>query len=148
MKRHCVLDAKSFIINGSLVILDSAGTVLNNFETGIAPRRVVLKYNQQATGVDDDNIANTFNLEQNYPNPFNPATTIQYSLSEKQFVTLKVFDILGNEIASLVNEEKPAGKYSIDFSSRDIASGVYIYTLITQSGYKSNTISKKMTVLK
>jgi len=71
----------------------------------------------------------------NYPNPFNPTTTISYQLPEKSFVTIKVFDILGKEVATLVNENKSAGYHSVVFDassterSRGITSGVYIYTL-------------------
>jgi hypothetical protein len=93
-------------------------------------------------------------LYQNYPNPFNPSTSIQYSVSSRQYVTLKVYDVLGNEIAMLVDEEKPAGSYTIQFNSEELSngisakggytSGVYIYTL--QSG--SNITSKKMLLIK
>jgi hypothetical protein len=68
-------------------------------------------------------------LEQNYPNPFNPATGIKYVVGSKQFVTLKVYDVLGNEIAALVNEEKPAGSYSIVFDGSKFSSGVYFYQI-------------------
>jgi hypothetical protein len=68
-------------------------------------------------------------LYQNYPNPFNPATTIEYSLPKKSYVTLKVYDILGNEVAYLVNEEKNRGNYLINFNSAGLASGVYFYRL-------------------
>jgi hypothetical protein len=74
-----------------------------------------------------------FSLEQNYPNPFNPSTSIQYAISSRQFVQLKVYDVLGNEIATLVNEEKPAGSYEVMFnpesSIRHPASEVYFYQL-------------------
>jgi hypothetical protein len=75
-----------------------------------------------------------FALEQNYPNPFNPATSIQYTIGSKQFVQLKVYDVLGNEIATLVNEEKSAGSYQVEFyvaqdSRPAIASGIYFYKL-------------------
>ncbi|MBS3945163.1 MAG: T9SS type A sorting domain-containing protein, partial [Melioribacter sp.] len=79
----------------------------------------------------------------NYPNPFNPTTTINYQLPEKSFVTLKVFDILGKEVATLVNETKSAGYHTVIFDAghsergRGMTSGVYIYTIqangITQS---------------
>ncbi len=71
----------------------------------------------------------------NYPNPFNPTTTISYQLPEKSFVTLKVFDILGKEVATLVNENKSAGYHTVVFNAghsergRGMTSGVYIYTL-------------------
>jgi len=76
-----------------------------------------------------------YNLEQNYPNPFNPTTTIQYSLSREDFVKIRIYDVLGNEIETLVNEEKPAGEYKVEFnveSSRNLSksSGVYFYQLV------------------
>jgi hypothetical protein len=70
-----------------------------------------------------------FSLYQNYPNPFNPSTSIQYAVSSKQFVSLKVYDVLGNEIATLVSEEKPAGSYEIMFNAANLPSGVYFYRL-------------------
>ncbi|MBT8387925.1 MAG: T9SS type A sorting domain-containing protein [Ignavibacteria bacterium] len=85
-----------------------------------------------------------FVLFQNYPNPFNPSTGIRYSLGKPQFVSLKVFDILGNEIATLVNEEKLAGEYRVDFDASSLTSGMYIYTLHTLDKH----ISKKMLLIK
>jgi len=72
---------------------------------------------------------NQYSLEQNYPNPFNPATTISYSIKEKGLVTLKVFDILGKEVTTLVNEEQTAGIYKFKFHAKSFASGIYFYTL-------------------
>lgn len=89
-----------------------------------------------------------FSLEQNYPNPFNPSTRIQYAIGSRQFVALKVYDILGNEVAILVNEEKPAGTYEVEFNTSSIkhqpSSGIYFYKL--QVG--SYTQIRKMTLLK
>jgi len=68
-------------------------------------------------------------LFQNYPNPFNPSTRIQYTLSSTKFVTLKVYDVLGNEVATLVNDEVPSGSYEIDFNSDGLTSGIYFYKL-------------------
>jgi hypothetical protein len=93
---------------------------------------------------DDEIIVNNFNLEQNYPNPFNPSTTINYNLAERSAVTLKVYDVLGNEVASLVNTTQEAGKHSINFNAANLASGLYIYTLNTGNF----TSSKKMMLLK
>jgi len=91
---------------------------------------------------------NKFSLEQNYPNPFNPSTVIKYTISNKQFVTLKVYDVLGNEVATLVNEQLPAGEYEVEFkpesSIKNPASGVYFYKLI--AGTFSET--KKMILAK
>jgi hypothetical protein len=76
-------------------------------------------------------VVSDFVLEQNYPNPFNPVTVIQYIISSKQTVALKVYDVLGNEIVTLVNEEKPAGTYDIEFNASTLTSGVYFYKLET-----------------
>lgn len=89
-------------------------------------------------------IPNQFALEQNYPNPFNPATTIRYQLPAFGPVVLKVYDVLGREVATLVNEEKAAGKYSVTWNASSMSSGVYFYRL--QAGAHSET--KKLLVLK
>ncbi len=90
-----------------------------------------------------------FSLSQNYPNPFNPSTSIKYAVSSRQFVNLKVYDVLGNEVATLVNEEKSAGEYEIEFNSRNLihqilTSGVYFYQLKAGSFIQT----KKMLLLK
>jgi hypothetical protein len=74
-------------------------------------------------------VVSDFNLEQNYPNPFNPSTSIKFSVPTSEFVTLKVYDILGNEVATLVNEQKAVGSYEVRFDAGNLASGMYIYTL-------------------
>jgi len=71
----------------------------------------------------------TYSLSQNYPNPFNPATTINYQIPTVGIVTLKVYDILGKEIASLVNEQKEAGNYTVHYDASPLTSGIYFYTL-------------------
>jgi len=91
-----------------------------------------VKYSEIPTGILENNIQlNQFKLEQNYPNPFNPSTTISFSLPEYGFVKLKIFDMLGKEIKTLVNEFKNAGNYFVDFNGSDLSSGVYYYKLIT-----------------
>jgi len=85
-----------------------------------------------------------FSLNQNYPNPFNPSTKIEYSIPEQSFVQLKVYDILGNEVATLINEEQSAGTYRADFTGSDLASGLYIAQL--KAGNYLKTI--KMTLIK
>jgi len=106
------------------------------------------------TDVDENNeyIITDFALLQNYPNPFNPSTSIQYVISSTQFVTLKVFDVLGKEVAILVNEEKSAGSYDTEFNASHLASGIYYYQLragnpSTGSG-QSFVETKKMILLK
>ncbi|MCX6152507.1 MAG: T9SS type A sorting domain-containing protein [Ignavibacteriales bacterium] len=93
-------------------------------------------------------IVKDFRLWQNYPNPFNPSTTINYAVPISGFVTLKIFDVLGKEVTTLVNEEKPAGKYSVEFNANSrtagLTSGIYFYTL--RAGKFIQT--KKMVVLK
>jgi hypothetical protein len=93
---------------------------------------------------DDELITEEFELKQNYPNPFNPTTTIKYSLPNNDILSLKVFDILGREVAVLVNEYKPAGTYAAEFNASLFASGVYFYQL--QSGNFVET--KKMVLMK
>jgi Secretion system C-terminal sorting domain len=85
-----------------------------------------------------------YNLTQNYPNPFNPSTKIKYQIPNAGLVTLKVYNILGKEVATLVNENKPAGNYEVEFSAKDLTSGIYIYKL--QSG--SFVETKKMILMK
>ena len=86
-----------------------------------------------------------YTLYQNYPNPFNPKTTIEYEIPEKSFVTIKIYDILGREVQTLVNnEEKVRFKYKVVFDASTLASGVYFYRI--QAG--SFTETKKMVVLK
>jgi len=70
-----------------------------------------------------------YNLDQNYPNPFNPSTTISYSIAQDGLVSLKVFDVLGDEVATLIDELKTAGNYSVEFNAQDLPSGVYFYQL-------------------
>lgn len=94
--------------------------------------------------VEDEISPVQFHLSQNYPNPFNPSTSIQYTVGTRQFVSLKVYDILGNEVASLVNEEKPAGNYKVSFNGAQLTSGVYIYRL----QYLNFVETKKMVLLK
>ncbi len=92
----------------------------------------------------DVKVPSTFSLLQNYPNPFNPATNIEYQIPDREFVTLKIYDVLGNEVAALVNEEKPAGNYAVKFNGINLSSGVYFYRL--KAG--SYTSTKKLILMK
>jgi photosystem II stability/assembly factor-like uncharacterized protein len=98
------------------------------------------------TGVDEDNYSmpEDFMLYQNYPNPFNPTTTIRYQTPKAGIINLKVYDVLGKEVATLVDEYKPAGSYSIEFNGEGLASGIYIYQLRAGRIIKSN----KMVLMK
>ena len=79
--------------------------------------------------VGEKNLVNAFSLEQNYPNPFNPSTKISYSINEPGFVQMKVYNLLGVEIATLVNEQKNSGSYIVDFKAENLSSGIYFYSL-------------------
>jgi hypothetical protein len=104
--------------------------------------------------VEDENsvqLASNFELAQNYPNPFNPTTTISYTIpnvtlsrAEGSRVQLKIYDVLGNEVVTLVNEYKPAGSYEVRFDASILSSGVYFYKL--QTGNLVET--KKMILMK
>ena len=89
-------------------------------------------------------VPNEYLLYQNFPNPFNPTTTIKYSIPKLSFVTIKIYDVLGSEVATLLNEERPAGTYELNWNANNISSGVYFYTL--QAGDFVET--KKMILLK
>ena len=146
------------------IIVPSDGTGSEQFGTSIS-----LDYNKLISGArgDDDNgtgsgsayinfnfivgVENeqlkdplSYNLNQNYPNPFNPTTSIKYKIPEFNFVTLKIYDVLGNEIITLVNEEKPVGSYKVELNATSLPSGIYFYRL--QAG--SFVETKKMVFLK
>ena len=107
----------------------------------------ILKYKPSVVNSIDNNenyVQKEFNLQQNYPNPFNPSTKISYSIPEDGFVKLNVYNLLGEEIALLVNEQKVAGSYELEFNAENLSSGIYIYSLSTSS-YKS---SRKMIVIR
>jgi hypothetical protein len=86
--------------------------------------------NDGVSGINDEQFTpSEFRLFQNHPNPFNPTTKIKYQIPKQSFVTLKVYDVLGNEIVTLVNEEKSAGEYEINFKANELPSGIYFYKL-------------------
>jgi len=93
---------------------------------------------------NETSLPDNFRLEQNYPNPFNPITTISFSIPAEGNVSLKIFNVIGQEVAVLVNENLAAGGYSYKWNARDQASGVYLYKLITDSYSEM----KKMVLLK
>lgn len=96
------------------------------------------------TSQNGTNVPDVYDLRQNYPNPFNAVTKINYSLKEKGYVSLKVYDVLGRVVADLINEEKPAGTYSFNFDASNLNSGIYFYR-IEVNGYIN---IKSMTLLK
>jgi hypothetical protein len=138
--RNACIGSDMFNVNGKLFVL----TVWESNRSGhphIYSRLVEL----YMYGVEPQKILlNSFTLEQNYPNPFNPSTTISFVIPSKVYVTLKVFDILGREIAILASEELSAGNYSRKWNAANISSGIYFYRI--EAG--SFTDTKKLLLLK
>jgi len=98
----------------------------------------------EPTDVNYESLMSSYKLSQNYPNPFNPSTVISWQLPVGSQQTLKIFDVLGNEVATLVNEWREAGNHSVNFDASGLASGIYYYKL-TASGFSS---TKKMILLR
>ena len=145
---------------GAMVL--ARGTTSNNSVTlgKEYVNEIISSYNKNFADIsvsvkrDEDNLPLRFNLSQNYPNPFNPTTTIEYTIlnvetlratSQMQNITLQVYDVLGREVAMLVNEQQSAGKYRINFNASNLPSGVYFYRLQTSTGFLS---TKKMLLIK
>jgi len=108
---------------------------------------LIRAYVNTIVGVDDEQfeiILNEFSLHQNYPNPFNPSTTINYSIAKSGFVTLKIYNMLGQEIAKLVSENKSAGNYTALFDASQLSSGTYLYKLSSRNQH----VTKKMLLIK
>jgi hypothetical protein len=112
--------------------------------TGYAINLYYILVNTTGIAADNNSILKGYSLSQNYPNPFNPSTTINYSISKSGDVVLKVFNIMGKEIETLVNEQKPSGNYTVKFDASKLTSGVYFYQL--KSGNYVST--KKLVLLK
>jgi len=100
--------------------------------------------------VENESSPVEYSLSQNYPNPFNPSTKIRFTIAPpnlpkgEAFVSLKVYDVLGNEVATLVSEEKPAGRYTVEFDGSNLSSGIYLYQIIAGNFVQT----KKMILLK
>jgi hypothetical protein len=139
-----------WIAQGNWIVQDIIpGQYVDNLNLlGIEPFSILgleTKLTDEIVSIESDGlIANTFILEQNYPNPFNPSTKIEFSIQDFGFVSLKVYDILGNEVATLVNSEKPAGVYELEWNAGNVPSGVYFYQLKTEDFVET----KKMILMK
>jgi len=104
-------------------------------------------YDLTTTDIGDDNSGFNdfkFELKNNFPNPFNPVTIIQYSIDKYEFVSLKIYDILGNEVKTLIRNIHSPGEYKISFNASDLSSGIYFYSLTTSS----SSLTKKMLLIK
>jgi hypothetical protein len=108
------------------------------------------EYSEEVT-VENSTLPDKYSFSQNYPNPFNPSTTIEFTLPQKEFVTIKLYDVLGNEVKTLLDEEVDAGLHKLEFNASELTSGVYIYQLKVHSvsgGADSFTQTRKMTLMK
>jgi hypothetical protein len=97
-----------------------------------------------SVGQASPSVAERFALHQNYPNPFNPSTKIVYRVGSRELVSLRVFDLLGREVVTLVDEEQGSGEHSVEWTPAAVSSGVYIYRLITSGG----TLARQMLLLR
>jgi hypothetical protein len=114
---------------GSYDMVSSNLYILSQTNLGVygALLQTVITKIEKSTKISD------YSLSQNYPNPFNPSTTIQYQIPKEQFVTLKVFDITGKKIETLINENQSPGNYEVKWSASKYSSGVYYYRIETRS---------------
>ncbi len=128
--------------------LFSALAVTNNIHFAVGNKGIVLKTTDgggNPVSIEDvKDVPLQFEVYQNFPNPFNPTTTVKYQIPELSFVSLKVYDVLGNELATLINEEKAVGTYAVEFNAKDIPSGIYFYQLKAGSFIET----KKMVLLR
>jgi hypothetical protein len=133
----------AYILNGTLgqVIIGNCENTVHQAHAGFWQ----LYYQSVLVNVDDDsNLPKEFKLEQNYPNPFNPSTIIKFGIAERRNVQIKIFDVLGSEVKTLVNQEMDAGWYELLFNAAGYSSGFYIYRM--QAGNYIST--KKMLMIK
>ncbi|HQY21147.1 MAG TPA: CotH kinase family protein [Ignavibacteria bacterium] len=117
---------------------------INARRSSVASQLNTLGINCEVGIYNGNETVNDFNLYQNFPNPFNPNTIISYQISVNNDVSLKVYDVLGNEVATLVNEKQTAGNYSVEFKGADLSSGLYFYILKTPN----QSVTKKMLLVK
>jgi sugar lactone lactonase YvrE len=134
----------------SVKMFDSNGNYIEDFIPSgsgglVTPNAIVIRETGTLSVDDNENISlKNFQLEQNYPNPFNPTTNIRFQIADRGFATLKVFNVLGNEIETLVNKELEEGEYKFTFDASGIPSGIYFYQLKVGSFIQTN----KMVYLK
>ncbi len=134
--------AKAASVNDGTAIvvwMDYRNNRTNVFAAKVDAEGIITKAEDQG-----EMLPSTPYLEQNYPNPFNPTTTIVYSIPEASFVELKIYDILGGEVATLVKENKLSGKHSLKFNASNLPSGIYFYRIVSGNF----TTTKKLIILK
>jgi photosystem II stability/assembly factor-like uncharacterized protein len=131
---------------GLTQLTSSALSIINNFIFNGTQNSVFRRPIDELSGIEliSNEIPEKFSLSQNYPNPFNPSTKIVFQIANFGFVSLKVYDVLGNDVATLVDKYKPAGYYEVEFNASNLSSGLYFYQL--KAGILSE--SKKMILIK
>jgi phage terminase large subunit-like protein len=143
-------DAPSFMISQTASVLNSVIYVFGGSTTSMpnfTPSSAVWSFDPTIVNVESQNnniVPEYFVLDQNYPNPFNPSTKIKYSVPQSSNAVIKVFDILGNKIETLVDEEKQTGTYELTWYAEQLPSGVYFYQLTAGSF----VVTKKMLLLR
>jgi len=142
---HTITNSADYAFSVYAVDVDGDGDI-DVLSASAGDNKIAWYENLGPVGIESNSneIPIEYSLSQNYPNPFNPTTTIKYQIPEISFVTLKVYNVLGNEIKTLVNEEKPTGTYNVTWHAKNLPSGVYFYQL--QAG--SFIDVKKMILLK
>lgn len=136
------------IITGTLINLSMSGEgdfVVPN-PNAFNQLKLIVTYNN-TTNIEQEknNLPEGYILYQNYPNPFNPVTTIKYALNSNQYVQLRIYDVLGNELVKLVNEAQNAGTYEVRFNAENLAAGIYFYELnLSGNDYSSIKNSKQV----
>jgi hypothetical protein len=131
---------------GSNIYIAFREIAYNNNESGASLLLDLVEINGNLTNLQSihTNIPDKLSLSQNYPNPFNPSTRIEFNIPKSGFVSLKVYDILGREVANLVNKELSSGNYSYEFNGSQLNSGIYFYALKTEN----TSLTKKMILTK
>jgi hypothetical protein len=135
------------IITSNVVFWDIYNSYWGVYDSDNATTWEIGNFDNLTTSIENETIndqPNSYILDQNYPNPFNPITTIKYDLPNTSDVSLIIYDILGRKVKELVNTKQQAGRYEIQFNASTLASGVYIYQLISEKYINS----KKMILLK
>ena len=111
---------------------------------GMTTKNIASNDNIKKEQITNSSVPTKYELSANYPNPFNPSTTIEYAVPNDGMVTLKVYDVLGREVANLVNEYMPTGRYKITWDASKMASGIYVYRMTANKF----TTSRKMLLMK
>jgi hypothetical protein len=122
------IQAPGYILSGTAgeIFTGNSGSAINQLRSGFW----FIYYFDVITYAGDENvISSVFRLEQNYPNPFNPSTTVRFAVPERNLVTIRLYDLLGEEVLQVINEEKEQGWYDIIIDLRNLASGIYIYRM-------------------